>query len=32
MEYQKFLNLLGEATDSTKLPRFTTKKWIEIFD
>ena len=32
MEYQNFLNLLGEATDSTKLPRFTTKKWIEIFE
>ena len=32
MEYQKIMNLLGKTTDSTKLPKFTTKKWIEIFD
>ena len=31
MEYQKIINLLGEKIDETKLPKFTTKKWIEIF-
>ena len=30
MEYQKIINLLGNVSD--KLPRFITKKWIEIFD
>ena len=29
MEYQK---ILDKVIDSTKLPRFTTKKLIEIFD
>ena len=29
MEYQK---ILDKAIDSTKLPRFTTKKLIAIFD
>ena len=32
MEYQKIINPLGKTTDSAKLPKFTTKKWIEIFD
>ena len=26
------MNLLGKTIDSTKLPKFTTKKLIEIFD
>ena len=32
MEYQKIINLLGKTIDKTKVPRFTTTKWIEIFD
>ena len=31
MEFQKVINLLGKTIDSTKLPKFTTRKWIEIF-
>ena len=30
MEYQKITNLLGSTFD--KVPRFITKKWIEIHD
>ena len=30
MEYQKITNLLGNMPD--KLPRFITKKWIEVHD
>ena len=30
MEYQKITNLLGNITD--KVPRFITKKWIEVHD
>ena len=30
MEYQKITNLLGNASD--KVPRFITKKWIEVYD
>ena len=29
MEYQKIINLLGNIPD--KVPRFITKKWIEVF-
>ena len=32
MEYQKITNLLGKTTHETKVPIFTTKEWIEIFD
>ena len=32
MEYQKVVNLLSKTNDSTKLPKFTARKWIEIFD
>ena len=32
MGYKKIENLLGIDTDPTKLPKFSTKKWIEIFD
>ena len=28
MEYQKITNLLGNTSD--KVPRFITKKWIEM--
>ena len=30
MEYQKIINLLGTIPD--KVPRFITKKWIEVHD
>ena len=30
MEYQKITNLLGNIPD--KMPRFITKKWIEVHD
>ena len=30
MEYQKFTNLLANTSD--KVPRFITKKWIEVHD
>ena len=30
MEYQKIINLLGNIPD--KVPRFVTKKWVEIYD
>ena len=30
MEYQKVVNLLGRASDT--VPRFVTKKWIEVYD
>ena len=30
MEYQKITNLLGTAID--EIPRFTTKKWVEVHD
>ena len=30
MEYQKITNLLGKTSD--KVPRFITKKWIEVHD
>ena len=32
MEYKKIINLLGKTIDSTKLPKDTTRKWIEIYD
>ena len=31
MEYQKIVNLLDTASDND-VPRFVTKKWIEVHD
>ena len=31
MEFQKFLNLRGMTSDNKYLPRFVTKKWIEVY-
>ena len=31
MEYQKIINLLGNIS-ANQLPKFTARKWIEIFD
>ena len=32
MEYQKIINHLGKTINPTKLPKYTTRKRIEIFD
>ena len=31
MEYQKIANFLNTTFDDKDLPRFVTKKWIEIY-
>ena len=32
MQFQKIINLLDAAYDNKYLPRFSTKKWIKIYD
>ena len=32
MEFQKIINLLDTASDNKDLPRFVTKKSIEVYD
>ena len=32
MEFQKIINLLEINSDDKDLPRFVTKKWIEVYD
>ena len=32
MEFQKIVNLLHTTSDDKDLPRFVTKKWIEVHD
>ena len=32
MEFQKLVNFLDTTSDDKDLPRFVTKKWIEIYD
>ena len=32
MEFQKIVNFLDTASDDKDLPRFVTKKWIEVYD
>ena len=32
MEFQKIVNLLSTTSDDKDLPRFVTKKWIEVYD
>ena len=32
MEFEKIINLLGTTSDNKDLPRFVTKKWIEVYD
>ena len=32
MEFQKLVNLLDTTSDNKDLPRFVTKKWIEVYD
>ena len=32
MEFQKFINLLDTTFDGKELPKFITKKWIDVYD
>ena len=32
MEFQKIVNLLDIASDNKDLPKYVTKKWIEVYD
>ena len=32
MEFQKILDLLDSTSEDKDLPRFVTKKWIEVYD
>ena len=32
MEFQKIVNLLDTTFDDKNLPRFVSKKWIEVYD
>ena len=32
MEFQRILNFLDATSDDQDLPRFVTKKWIEVYD
>ena len=32
MEFQKIVNLFDTTFDDKDLPRFFTKKWIEVYD
>ena len=32
MEFKKIINLLDISSDDTDMPRFVTKKWIEVYD
>ena len=32
MGYQKIINLLGNVSDRKTMPKFYTKKWVEVDD
>ena len=32
MEFQKIINLLNITSDDKDLPKYVTKKWIEVYD
>ena len=32
MEFQKIVNLLDITSDNKDLPKYLTKKWIEVYD
>ena len=32
MEFQKLINLLDITSDDKNLPKYVTKKWIEVYD
>ena len=32
MEFQKIVNFIDKTSDDKDLPRFVTKKWIQVYD
>ena len=32
MEFQKILNFIDATSDNKDLPKFVTKKWVEVYD
>ena len=32
MEFQKIANFLDTTSDNEDLPKFVTKKWVEVYD
>ena len=32
MEFQKIANFIDTTSDNKNLPKFVTKKWIEVYD
>ena len=32
MEFQKIVNFLDTTSDDKDLPRFVTKKWVEVYN
>ena len=32
MEFQKIVNFIDTTSDNKDLPKFVTKKWIEVYD
>ena len=32
MEFQKIINFLDTISDNKDLPKFITKKWVEVYD
>ena len=32
MEFQKIINFLDTTSDNKDLPKFVTKKWVEVYD
>ena len=32
MEFENIVNLVDTTSDDKDLPRFATKKWIEVYD
>ena len=32
MEFQKIVNVFDTTSDDKNLPRFVTKKWIEVYE
>ena len=32
MEFQKIVNFLDTTSDNKDLPKFVTKKWVEVYD
>ena len=32
MEFQKIVNFIDTTSDNKDLPRYVTKKWVEVYD